>query len=225
MQQARPAATIVLVRPGPGGDGGDEVEVVALRRSLASRAAPGFTVFPGGVVEAEDDDLGLAWFGSPEERGRACAVRELAEEAGLLLTSTGVVPVSPGADHLFAAGRDGGFAPPESSALPELARWVAPEFLRMRFDARFYAASAGDPARRLSPTPDGVEITEAAWARPSALLSAFRREELSLAWPTFCTLEASAACRSVSEVLALRIEPSPPPAAFVRLLEPGVTSP
>lgn len=217
MEQARPAATIVLARPGPGGDGSG-VEVLALRRSLESRAAPGFTVFPGGAVDPGDDALGSAWFGSPDERARACAVRELAEEAGLLLTSGGLVPVQPGTGRSPVDGVDA-FGPPEASALAELARWVAPEFLRVRFDARFFAAAAAGPSGRLAPTPDGVEITEAAWAGPSALLDAFGRGEILLAWPTFRTLEHLAECRSVADVLALRIEPTPPPDAFVRLLE------
>ncbi len=59
--QPRPAATIVVARA-PGRRNG--VEVVALKRSSASRFAPGFVVFPGGAVEDRDDALALEWFAS-----------------------------------------------------------------------------------------------------------------------------------------------------------------
>lgn len=48
----RPAATIVVVREGPGAG----FEVLVLRRSRRSRFAPGFVVFPGGVVEPHDEE-------------------------------------------------------------------------------------------------------------------------------------------------------------------------
>ena len=49
--EPRPAATVVVVRPaGPV----NELEFLVLRRAGASRFAPGFVVFPGGVVEPED---------------------------------------------------------------------------------------------------------------------------------------------------------------------------
>ena len=46
----RPAATIVVARPGQGG-----VKVLMLRRSAASRFVPGFLVFPGGAIDPGDE--------------------------------------------------------------------------------------------------------------------------------------------------------------------------
>src|SRR6266571_1887452 len=150
----RPAATIVL-----------------------ARAAPGYVVFPGGAEDPDDDELARRWFGSPDERARACAVRELAEEAGLHIEAT-------------------------VDELPEIGHWIAPEFLPVRFDARFFAAAADLARGSLEPTPDGLEIVDAWWVRPADLLVAGARGDVPLAWPTVRTLEALAACRSVADVLA-----------------------
>jgi 8-oxo-dGTP pyrophosphatase MutT (NUDIX family) len=196
----RPAATIVLARdsaPAPG------VEVLVLRRSTVSRFAPGFVVFPGGSVSTEDADLAVRWFGDASQSPRACALRELAEEAGLVLTADGVRE---------ARGRLGGgpdLPPPSPSQVAELARWIAPEFLPVRFDARFFGAVA---APGLHPEPDGVEIDHAWWARPREVLEAADRGEAPLMWPTLTFLRALAGCRSAADALMLRVpqvEPGP----------------
>jgi len=109
-----------------------------------------------------------------------------------------------GAGHLPG---DPGFPPPEVSRIPEIARWVAPEFLPVRFDARFYAvATEGN----LQPTPDGVEIDRAWWSRADELLAGIRNGRVQLLWPTFRTLEALADCRTVQEVLDLRVQATHP---------------
>ncbi len=192
---ARPAATVVVARPAAPG-----VEVLVLRRSAGSRFVPGFVVFPGGSIDGGDRALADAWFGSEDEAPRACAVRELTEEAGLALTARGLVERGTGAV---------GSEPPSIRQLPEIGRWIAPEFLPVRFDARFFAALGSD----VEPRPDGVEVDLAWWARPDDVLGAQRSGEMPLAWPTLKTLEALAGCRSVEEVLALRVEQVAPPGA------------
>jgi 8-oxo-dGTP pyrophosphatase MutT (NUDIX family) len=198
----RPAATIMVVRqawdPGdrPGG-----VEVIVLRRSETSRFAPGFVVFPGGRVEPVDDRLAMDWFGDPAERARACAVRELAEETGLVLTRDGLVeaPGLPGA---------AGLRPPDPASLREVARWIAPEFLPVRFDARFFALAVGDEA---TPRPDGVETDRAWWGRPKEVLDQAVAGRFPLMWPTLKMLEALGGCPSVRDVLDLRVDQVAPP--------------
>jgi 8-oxo-dGTP pyrophosphatase MutT (NUDIX family) len=196
----RPAATIVLARDVPGAPG---VEVLVLRRSAVSRFAPGFVVFPGGTVSAEDAGLAARWFGDASEALRACALRELAEEAGLVLTADGVQE---------APGRlpgEPGLPPPAASRIAELAHWIAPAFLPVRFDARFFGAVAGPGVR---PVPDGVEIEQAWWARPQEVLDAADGGAAPLMWPTLVFLRALTACGSAAQVSALRVpqvEPGP----------------
>lgn len=169
-----------------------------LRRSAASRFAPGFLVFPGGVVEERDGPLAGRLFDDPGEAARACAVRELYEETGLLLSASGLVTVD---DRPPLEERD--LDPPAADDLVEIARWVAPESLEVRFDARFFAVAA---PRGLDPVPDGVEAEAASWAIPEEVLVESTRGEIPLMWPTLVTLERLASATGVEEVLAMRIE-------------------
>jgi 8-oxo-dGTP pyrophosphatase MutT (NUDIX family) len=196
--EPRPAATVIVARPALAG-----IEVLALRRGDRSRFAPGFVVFPGGVIEPQDRTLAASLFGDPEEAPRACALRELYEEAGLLLTSAGLIGGSPGSSIEALS-----FDPPPTEALAEVARWVAPEFLEVRFDARFYAAEA---PTGLEPVADGIEIDRAWWAGPAELLAEAQAGDAPLMWPTLVTLRALADCLSVEDVLRLQVDQVPRP--------------
>ena len=142
----RPAASIVLLRRG-GKHAQRALEVLMLRRSEEAKFMPGVWVFPGGSVDECDgaDQAGL----------RACAVRELAEEAGIEL-------------------------PAEEELVP-FTRWITPELIATRFDAWFFLALA--PAHT-PPRPDGVETTEARWFEPATALDAHTAGEIVLSFPT-----------------------------------------
>ncbi|HEX2090676.1 MAG TPA: NUDIX domain-containing protein [Actinomycetota bacterium] len=193
----RPAATVIVAREASGG-----LEFLVLLRSASSRFLPNFVVFPGGVVEDQDRALASSWFGGEDEAARACALRELAEEAGLVMTANGLIE---------APGRLPGqpdLPPPDPGAMPEIARWVAPEFLPVRFDARFFALGASPD---VEPHPDGMEAARAWWTSAEELLDGARTGETQLMWPTLKTLETLAGCSTLEEVLSLRIEQVPPP--------------
>jgi 8-oxo-dGTP pyrophosphatase MutT (NUDIX family) len=177
MDQPRPAGTVIPVRDGPRG-----IEVLVIRRAPKHRFLPGFVVVPGGAVEEGDADLAERWFGSRLEAARACSVRELQEEAGLVLT-------------------DGG-SPPNAADLPEICHWIAPEEVPVRFDARFYALAV---PRGVDPKPDGLEAERAWWARPADLLEAGASGGVSLYWPTMKVLEGLATCATVGDALGLRV--------------------
>src|SRR5215475_3640771 len=98
----RPAAGIVLLRRG-GKHSERALEVLMLKRSEEAKFMPGVWVFPGGAVDAADGD------GEPGRR--ACAMRELSEEAGIEL--------------------------PAGEELVLFSRWVTPEVISTRFDAWF----------------------------------------------------------------------------------------
>jgi 8-oxo-dGTP pyrophosphatase MutT (NUDIX family) len=150
----RQAATVVLLRRG-GKHVDRELEVLLVRRNLEASFMPGVWVFPGGVVE--DADRGA---GDDEKAHRACAARELAEEAAIELAEAELRPWS---------------------------RWITPEFVPVRFDTRFYVALA--PAHS-PPKPDGAETVDAGWYAPRSALDLHGAGELELVFPTIKHLES-----------------------------------
>ena len=83
---ARPAATVVVTRPRTGGSTAG-LEVLLLKRSEIGAFA-GMWVFPGGRVDdadAGDDEL---------SRAASAAVREAAEEVGIAVDPTSLIPLS-----------------------------------------------------------------------------------------------------------------------------------
>jgi 8-oxo-dGTP pyrophosphatase MutT (NUDIX family) len=149
--EPRPAASVVLLRRG-GKHKDRNLEVLLLKRTEEAKFMPGVWVFPGGGVDPGD--------GEGEGGYRACAVRELAEEAAIEL--------------------------PADEELVLFSRWITPEVISRRFDAWFFLALA--PAHT-PPKPDGVETVEASWFEPRAALEAQKAGKLVLAFPTIAQLE------------------------------------
>ncbi|MGH2937888.1 MAG: NUDIX hydrolase [Solirubrobacterales bacterium] len=142
----RPAASVVLMRRG-GKHGQRALEVLLLQRDPEANFFPGAWVFPGGACEVED--------GEGPDGYRACAIRELREEAGIEL--------------------------PADEEMVPFSRWITPEVVPRRFDAWFFMALA--PAHT-PPKVDGSEIVDARWFRPAAALASADDGELGLAFPT-----------------------------------------
>jgi 8-oxo-dGTP pyrophosphatase MutT (NUDIX family) len=142
----RPAASVVLMRRG-GKHGQRALEVLLLQRDPNAAFFPGAWVFPGGACEPED--------GEGPDGFRACAIRELREEAGIDL--------------------------PADEELVPFCRFITPEAIPRRFDAWFFMALA--PAHT-PPEIDGGEIVDARWFRPAAALADGDEGAISLAFPT-----------------------------------------
>lgn len=195
--EIRLAASLIGVREGASGP-----EVLVIERTRDHRFLPGYVAFPGGAVDPSDDELAERWFGDPRAAGRAAAIRELAEEVGLAFTSAGVGSADP-----KDPTRSIDAAPPAASDLVELARWIAPERVPVRFDARYYGVRMDGAAE---PRPDGAEAAAAWWESPSTLLDAWAAGDRLLYWPTHFTIVALAACRTADELLALRLETREP---------------
>jgi 8-oxo-dGTP pyrophosphatase MutT (NUDIX family) len=190
----RRAASLIVAREATEG-----IEILVLERGSVNRFLPGYVAFPGGAVDPEDAALAARWFGDKEEAARAASVRELMEEAGLVLTSGGLIE-SASLNHVHDA-------PPSIDQLPEVAHWVAPERVPVRFDARFYGAAA---PLGLSPTPDGEETSAAWWASPRIVLTEWETGSRKLYWPTYFTISRLARCPTVKDLLELRFETREP---------------
>ncbi len=147
-QPIRDAATVVVLdRTAPGGPA-----VLMGQRGAAAAFMPSKYVFPGGAVDAADAAVRLAAPLAPALRSRllaeprdgatvtpealaAAALRELAEETGLLTGRPG--PAPDGWGHYARAG-----LAPDASALIYLFRAITPPGRTRRFDARFLLLDA-----------------------------------------------------------------------------------
>lgn len=155
----RIAATVIVLR----GDD-DGLEVLLAQRTPDARFMGGAWVFPGGAVSAQD--------GEGEAALRAAGIRELAEEAGIVL---------------------GG--PQE---LITFSRWITPEEVKIRYDTWFFLARLPDGAE---PVIDGEEVVDARWYAPADALDAGVAGEILLVFPTIKHLEQLAGFASASELL------------------------
>jgi 8-oxo-dGTP pyrophosphatase MutT (NUDIX family) len=195
-EEIRKAASVIAAR-----DAEDGPQVLVLERGADSRFLAGYVAFPGGSTDGDDEALAERWFGTPEEAARACAVRELLEEVGLALTVDGMREANGATIASLSA------SPPRREQLPEIAHWVAPPQVRVRFDARFFGVEA--PAG-LRPVPDGGETSDAWWISPRVLLEDWRAGRRRLYWPTLFTMRAIEGCRRVADLLAMRIDTREP---------------
>ena len=151
-------------------DCGERLEVLLVRRSSGLDFLGGAWVFPGGRIDPED-----YLPDAPADRlaaARRAAVREAAEEAGVTIAEEQLVPLS---------------------------RWIAPEGLPRRFDARFFVA----PAAGETVCVDGIEIHEHRWMQAEEALAAHYAGEIMLPPPTFVTLIHLSRYRSVSHALSV----------------------
>ena len=153
-------------------------------------------VFPGGRVEPKDLAPGVA---APDDAAhRHAALRELAEEAGILLTKAGVSPTAGGEGHLWAwLERHPDSLATESLVL--ISRWVTPEVVPTRFDTRFYLAVCEEP-------PDVVidpdELVDHAWVTPADALDRHRRGDWAMMLPTLAHLRWLERRTSIDDALA-----------------------
>jgi 8-oxo-dGTP pyrophosphatase MutT (NUDIX family) len=225
----RDAATVILVRPGPGDSG---VEVFLLRRTRALEFAPGACVFPGGSVDERDADPAISgdgWVGpSPAEFGQllgiaadraralvCAAVRETFEESGVLLAGPSraeLVQDSAIQDqHALLEGAVSfgdllsrrGLAL-RADLLTPWARWITPEISPRRFDTWFFAAALppGQLAGLAGAGPG--ESDSGIWWQPAAALEAARVGQITLLPPTAVTLAELAAYQDVAGILGER---------------------
>lgn len=195
----REAATVVVAR-----GGASFLEVLMVRRDRSASFAPGAHVFPGGAVEEIDDSQEarevVSWSGHPEEfRWRAAGLRELFEEAGVLV---GVAPIDTRlrGEAIYSAIAEIG-ARLDADALEYLANWVTPVGPPRRFDARFYVLAADADA-----VPDDGEVFEAEWVAPSEAVRRADAGEWQLEFPTRFILTTMSALESADELMRMAAE-------------------
>ncbi len=241
----RPAATVVVLRPARE----TPFEVLMVRRNDQVAFMPGAHVFPGGRVDDSDTALpaeacdGLDTLGrlvdltpAEEARYRVAAIRELLEEAGVLLArdASGAM-----ADHATASSVRASL-PATSSFVQHLAdrhlrvaldvvmpfaHWVTPEIEIRRYDTRFLLTRV--PAGQQASHDDG-ETTALDWLAPLDAVARAERGEIRLPPPTWITLMRLARCGSIDEAWRwaattpiVRIQPGFTKDGLATLMLPG----
>jgi 8-oxo-dGTP pyrophosphatase MutT (NUDIX family) len=155
----RQAASVILLRGGE-----RELEVLLVRRTPQARFMGGVWVFPGGSIDSAEGD--------GEAAQRAAALRELSEEAGIVIE--------------------------DPAGLVRFSRWITPEQVQIRFDTHFFLAVLPD---RQEPRVDGEECVDLHWYTPAGALEAHRAQKIELVFPTIKHLEQLEGFASVDELL------------------------
>lgn len=225
--QPRLASTVMLLRDASAGQG---IEVFMVRRVVQSEFMPNVYVFPGGSVAVDDrvaeETAGVCALVAPsvadlEKRTalgngtRAAAIREMFEEANVLLAYTqgqmlaineqsvarfegyrqsfnerkgSLVQLSLAEHLVFATDR-----------LFYFAHWITPELMPKRFDTHFFLAAAPAAQEALY---DNLETSDGIWIRPAEALERFAAKTFPIAFPTYHQLRNLRAFNSVQDVLA-----------------------
>ena len=161
----RRAVSVIPVRSRHG-----RTEVFVQHRALTMDFAPGAVVFPGGRIDPVDERTAAT---TGIDVARACAVREVAEEAGALITHDALIPWD---------------------------RWVTPIRYPKRFDVEFFLLPVEDGEEFVHQTS---EATHSTWMPVSELVRAAEAGELSLVPPTRTIVDELSAIGSLSALREL----------------------
>lgn len=206
----RPAATLIVVRPGH-----EAPEVLMLERP-ARGLFGGLWVFPGGALEPIDGgNLARSAVAVPDDADdliwRAAALRETVEEVGLAVTDPLVdEAIDAMGEDVFTAVRDRD-AVLDGRRLRLLSQWVTPRGLPTRYDARFYLTSVPSAPALL---PRAEEVVDLGWFTASEGLARVERGMWSMARPTLHHLrwlaghsDVEAMVSAAAQASAQRVEP------------------
>ena len=224
--QPRMASAVMLLRDMAEVQG---IEVFMVRRVIQSDFMPDVYVFPGGSVAR--DDLAAeqannvctpvaATAADPEGRTtlgtgvRAAAIRELFEEAGILLAYHNGTMLAINEENVprFASYRQAfnqrngslvEMAHAENLQLATdylgyFAHWITPEGMPKRFDTHFFITTA--PAEQQA-AHDQLETSEGVWIRPTEALERYNNGTFPLVFATIHQLQGLAGFNSVQDAL------------------------
>ena len=183
-----PAASVLVLRDSP-------LEILMLRRTESASFVPNTWVFPGGITEALDLELGGmhitgaretfeetgVWLGAPLEDAEHKRRRLLAGSLSFR--------------HVLAE------APLEKDSLVLTSRWITPVGLPKRFDTYFFLATV---PRDVIATAEQSEASAVVWIRPAEALQRHAAREMAMVFPTLRNLEALAGFTNAGELIESR---------------------
>lgn len=224
--QPRMASAVMLLRDLAEGQG---IEVFMVRRVIQSDFMPDVYVFPGGSVAKDDlaaeQEDGVCTpivptAADPEGRTalgtgvRAAAIRELFEEAGILLANRAGTILAINDEDVPRFDRYRQAFNQRSGSLVEMAHaeqlrlatdylgyfahWITPEGMPKRFDTHFFITTA--PTEQQA-AHDQLETSEGVWVRPSEALERYNDGAFPLVFATIHQLRGLAEFTSVQDAL------------------------
>ncbi|MCW5737907.1 MAG: NUDIX domain-containing protein [Enhydrobacter sp.] len=220
---ARPATTVLLLRPSKVGDAGSPLEVFMVVRHHAIDAFSGALVFPGGKLEEADGDpqlkarcAGAENISPGELKFRVAGVREAFEECGILLArKRGQRNLVAAADLKGIEERWRAKLAKDVASIVDLveaedleiatdlmtpfAHWITPVFAPKRFDTWFYLAEAPEDQLALH---DGSESVESVWIAPQQAIDEAAAGKRTLVHATTKNLELLAEGVTVTGALS-----------------------
>ncbi len=213
-----PAATVILVRTASSG-----LEVLMQQRNHNATFGGGAWVFPGGKLDPSDhlnewqDQCDLSHDEAnvqlaTSSNGLAywiAAIRELVEEAGILIGHKGNAQLAHAAQQ-FLNQHPNGFLnfcrsnelQLATSNLRYLSRWVTPPLSPKRYDTRFFICQC--PGNQ-QPRQDGVEAIDTCWISPAKALQYRTEGSWHLMRPTLATLEQLNGASDIGTLCATRL--------------------
>jgi 8-oxo-dGTP pyrophosphatase MutT (NUDIX family) len=203
LPEAIPAATLILMRPVPGGE---PPEILMLQRAETMAFAAGALVFPGGRIDPDDHATATRFPEFADAAARIAAVRETIEETGVA-PALRPAPDAPALREAMAQGRplaallDEMGLSLDLGALTPFARWC-PNFREARrFDTLFYLAEAPAGGNMLH-SADETESVHTFWATAAEVLAEIEAGRAKAIFPTRRNLERLARFTSLAEARA-----------------------
>jgi 8-oxo-dGTP pyrophosphatase MutT (NUDIX family) len=164
----------------------------------------GFHSFPGGQLDKDDSAITVSGCdGEDAAKMRACAIREMFEEAGVLVVR-GADKLSPArlaekrraledGTRSFKELLEEDQLSIEAPLLVEAGRWVTPPFAPRRYDTSFFLSWLPEGQE---PTVEVGELEIGEWIRPADALEGWKRGESIMAPPTLFIIRTLAANHS-----------------------------
>jgi 8-oxo-dGTP pyrophosphatase MutT (NUDIX family) len=196
-----------------------QFEVLMVKRHHQIDFASGALVFPGGKTHEGDHDPAwsertVGWTGlDAEQRAlRVAAVREVYEEAGILLARDAAGHPFAGDDRAHEARE--AIAKDERAfldltreldvkldleALTVFARWITPSMMPKRFDTWFYLARANSDQLAAC---DGWETVDVEWIAPGEAIRLAAAGERTVIFPTRMNLQLLAEASHGADAIA-----------------------
>lgn len=185
-----PAATILALRHASIG-----FEVLMVQRNSRGFFG-GIVVFPGGKV----DDIDVPGGHTPLDdlSHKYAALREFAEETGILITDSGPIRAPKSRDDGFYRSLHQQGVTMGVDDLVLVSRWVTPELAPRRFDTRFYVVRCdGAPEVVI----DTDELVGFEWIAPQSALERYESGIWALIGPTIAHLRWLSRWSSIEQAI------------------------